>query len=84
MLFFLLLLGYLGITYAIYKWLLPGQFASAISGWYLFMLCVFWPVWVALVLAIDVSLMIWPPSDDPRAFDDIEQADPGPRKKKEK
>lgn len=77
----LLLLGYVGITYFIYKWLLPGQFASALSNWYLFMLCVFWPVWVALMIAIDVSLMIWPIGDDYKAFEDIEPADSGPRKK---
>jgi hypothetical protein len=80
----LLALGYIGITYFIWKWLLPGQLASAISNWYLFVLCVFWPVWVALMLAIDLSIWIWPPSDDTRAFEDIEPADSDPRKKKER
>lgn len=83
---FLLLAGHIGITYFIWKWLLPGQLASAISNWYLFVLCFFWPVWVALIVGLEIYSIIrywgWKPDDYLQKWDDVKPADPGPRKKR--
>lgn len=73
------LIIYVAFTIFLWRYLLPSQFASPLSSWYLFIICLFWPLWVGMILIIDVSMMFWPIKV--RKFEDIKRADPGPRKK---
>lgn len=69
------LIIYLIISFAIYKWLIPGQFVSAISNLHLVAICLLWPLWLAVIICFEtIGIFRLISERESKKWDDTEEA----------